>query len=111
MEIVDRCRFSLDELAYQYHEEALIPGMTAQQSLEHYTWEGIKSRYPEGLPAHVEKTIRHELALLETMKYAPYFLTVFSIVRYTDRRAFYARAAIGRQFRRLLCAPNHLNRP
>ncbi len=56
--------------------------MTAQQSLEHYTWEGVRARYPEGLPAHVEKTIRHELALIETMKYAPYFLTVFSIVRY-----------------------------
>ncbi|NKF34265.1 hypothetical protein HER21_48435, partial [Pseudomonas sp. BGM005] len=30
----------------------------------------------------VEKIIRHELALIETMRYAPYFLTVFSIVRY-----------------------------
>ncbi|ANM19731.1 error-prone DNA polymerase 2 (plasmid) [Rhizobium sp. N541] len=81
-EIVERCRFSLEELVYQYPEEALIPGMTAQQSLEHYTWEGVTTRYPEGLPAHVEKTIRHELSLIETMKYAPYFLTVFSIVRY-----------------------------
>ncbi|SCB58534.1 error-prone DNA polymerase, DnaE-like [Rhizobium aethiopicum] len=82
MEIVATCRFSLEELVYQYPEEALIPGMTAQQSLEHYTWQGVKTRYPEGLPAHVEKTIRHELALIETMRYAPYFLTVFSIVRY-----------------------------
>jgi error-prone DNA polymerase len=82
VEIVARCRFSLEELVYQYPEEALIPGMTAQQSLAHYTWEGATTRYPEGLPDHVEKTIRHELALIETMKYAPYFLTVFSIVRY-----------------------------
>jgi len=82
MQIVERCNFSLEELVHQYPEEALIPGMTAQQSLEHYTWEGVRTRYPEGLPAHVEKIIRHELALIETMKYAPYFLTVFSIVRY-----------------------------
>jgi len=82
MEIVERCRFSLEELVYQYPEEALIPGLSAQQSLEHYTWEGVKIRYPEGLPAHVEKTIRHELSLIETMRYAPYFLTVFSIVRH-----------------------------
>ncbi|MEY9199424.1 error-prone DNA polymerase [Sinorhizobium fredii] len=87
MEIVERCKFSLEELVYQYPEEALIPGMTAQQSLEHYTWEGVKTRYPEGLPAHVDKTIRHELALIETMKYAPYFLTVFSIVRYARSQA------------------------
>nr|CAD6436566.1 error-prone DNA polymerase [Rhizobium sp. Q54] len=85
-EIVERCRFSLEELVYQYPEEALLPGMTAQQSLEHYTWEGVKTRYPEGLPTHVEKTIRHELDLIETMKYAPYFLTVFSIVRYARSR-------------------------
>jgi error-prone DNA polymerase len=84
MEIVERCKFSLEELVYQYPEEALIPDMSAQQSLEHYTWEGVRTRYPEGLPDHVEKTIRHELALIETMKYAPYFLTVFSIVRYAQ---------------------------
>ncbi|EJT06253.1 error-prone DNA polymerase [Rhizobium sp. CCGE 510] len=82
MEIVERCRFSLEELAYQYPEEALVPGMTAQQSLEHYTSECAKTRYPNGLPAGIEKTIRHELALIEAMRYAPYFLTVFSIVRY-----------------------------
>ncbi len=28
------------------------------------------------------KTVRHELDLIRTMKYAPYFLTVFSIVRF-----------------------------
>ncbi|NEJ73074.1 DNA polymerase III subunit alpha [Rhizobium phaseoli] len=82
MEIVERCRFSLEELVYQYPEEALVPAMTAQQSLEHYTSECAKTRYPGGLPADIEKTIRHELALIEAMRYAPYFLTVFSIVRY-----------------------------
>jgi error-prone DNA polymerase len=82
MEIVDRCRFSLEELAYQYPEEATVPGKTAQESLEHYVWDCVPQRYPEGLPPDVEKTIRHELALIQTMKYAPYFLTVFSIVRF-----------------------------
>ncbi|MBB4110743.1 DNA polymerase III alpha subunit [Rhizobium sp. BK226] len=73
IEIINRCTFSMEELTYQYPEEALIPGMSAQQSLEHYTWEGVKVRYPEGLSDHVEKTIRHELALIETMRYAPIF--------------------------------------
>jgi error-prone DNA polymerase len=82
IEIMDRCRFSLEELTYQYPEEALVPGMTPQESLEHYTWEGVKTRYPEGLPPHVLKTLRHELKLIATMKYAPYFLTVFNIVRF-----------------------------
>ncbi len=82
MEIVDRCKFSLEELTYQYPEEAIVPGMTAQESLEHYVWECAPNRYPEGLPPEVLKTVRHELDLIKTMRYAPYFLTVFSIVRY-----------------------------
>lgn len=82
MEIVRRCTFSLEELTYQYPEEAIVPGKDAQASLEHYVWECVPDRYPEGLPPEVLKTIRHELNLIRTMKYAPYFLTVFSIVRF-----------------------------
>src|SRR5579871_3951624 len=48
LEIAERCRFSLDELAYQYPEEAMIPGMTPQQALEMLTWEGAAKCYPEG---------------------------------------------------------------
>ncbi|WP_377276349.1 error-prone DNA polymerase [Rhizobium sp. R86522] len=82
MEIVDRCKFSLEELTYQYPEEAIVPGKTAQQSLEHYVWRCVPARYPEGLPPKTLQIIRHELDLIEKMKYAPYFLTVFSIVRF-----------------------------
>ncbi|RDJ10124.1 error-prone DNA polymerase [Rhizobium phaseoli] len=82
MEIVERCKFSLDELTYQYPEEAIVPGMDAQQSLEHYVRECIPNRYPEGLPQKVLRTVRHELDLIKEMKYAPYFLTVFSIVKF-----------------------------
>ncbi|HEV2619711.1 MAG TPA: DNA polymerase III subunit alpha, partial [Acidobacteriaceae bacterium] len=81
-EIAERCRFSLDELAYQYPNEAYIPGMTPQAALEQLTWKGTKSRYPEGLPTSVEKTLRHELSLIASLGYAPYFLTVHSIVRF-----------------------------
>jgi error-prone DNA polymerase len=82
VEIVRRCTFSLEELTYQYPEEAIVPGKDAQASLEHYVWQSVPDRYPEGLPPEVLKTIRHELNLIRTMKYAPYFLTVFSIVRF-----------------------------
>ncbi|TCR63906.1 error-prone DNA polymerase [Rhizobium sp. BK376] len=86
LEIVERCKFSLDELTYQYPEEALVEGMNAQQSLEHYVRECIPDRYPEGLPQKVLKAVRHELDLIKEMQYAPYFLTVFSIVRYARSR-------------------------
>ena len=82
MEIVERCRFSLDDLAYQYPDEVSVPGQTPQQALEALTWEGAETAYPEGIPPEVRKTLSHELALIGRMDYAPYFLTVHSIVRY-----------------------------
>ncbi|AJC79795.1 error-prone DNA polymerase 1 [Rhizobium etli bv. phaseoli str. IE4803] len=81
-EIVDRCRFDLGQLQYQYPEEAIVPGLDAQQSLVKLSWEGAAERYPEGIPDKVKKAILHELDLIREMKYAPYFLTVFNIVRY-----------------------------
>jgi error-prone DNA polymerase len=86
-EIAERCRFSLHELAYQYPHEVCLPGLTPQQALEKLTWEGAANRYPEGLPEHVDKSLRHELGLIETLGYAPYFLTVNSIVAFARSKA------------------------
>jgi error-prone DNA polymerase len=44
IEIAQRCSFSLEELAYQYPDEVMIPGLTAQQALERLTWEGAARR-------------------------------------------------------------------
>ena len=82
VEIVERCRFSLDELAYQYPEEKLYPDLTPQQALEKLTWAGAAERYPEGLPEKVRRNLGHELRLIARLDYAPYFLTVNSIVRF-----------------------------
>ncbi|MBB4351784.1 error-prone DNA polymerase [Aliirhizobium cellulosilyticum] len=82
MEIVEQCRFSLEELTYEYPEEALIDGLDAQQSLEQCVRDCIPIRYPEGLPQKVLRSVRHELDLIKEMDYAPYFLTVYSIVRF-----------------------------
>ncbi|MGO4837211.1 Error-prone DNA polymerase 2, partial [Rhizobiaceae sp. 2RAB30] len=80
--IAERCRFSLDELAYQYPEERDDPSLTPQQTLEKLTWEGAERRYPEGLPDSVRATLLHELRLIAKLSYAPYFLTVNAIVRF-----------------------------
>ncbi|MBM3605753.1 MAG: DNA polymerase III subunit alpha [Alphaproteobacteria bacterium] len=82
VEIANRCRFSLDELRYQYPEERADPALTPQQTLEALTREGARERYPEGLPDDVARALRHELRLIARLDYAPYFLTVHSIVRY-----------------------------
>jgi error-prone DNA polymerase len=85
-EIADRCRFSLDELAYQYPDEVSIPGLTSQQVLEKFTREGAAERYPDGVPDKVAATLRHELRLIENLHYAPYFLTVNAIVGFARSR-------------------------
>jgi error-prone DNA polymerase len=82
VEIVERCKFSLDQLSYSYPTEVLEDGLTAQERLEKLTWEGAARRYPDGLPDPVSTQIRHELNLIEKLRYAPYFLTVESILRF-----------------------------
>jgi error-prone DNA polymerase len=86
-EIADRCRFSLDELTYCYPTEVLEDGLTAQERLEKLTWEGAAQRYPDHLPDNVAMQLRHELNLIERVQYAPYFLTVESIVRFARSKA------------------------
>jgi error-prone DNA polymerase len=82
LEVVDRCAFSLSELRYQYPNEAEDPALTPQQTLEKLVRESVPLRYPEGLPADVRKQLDHELSLIAQLEYAPYFLTVHSIVRF-----------------------------
>jgi error-prone DNA polymerase len=86
LEIVRRCSFSMDELRYQYPEERDDPSLTPQQTLEKLTWEGAERRYPEGVPDNVVASLKHELALIAKLDYAPYFLTVNSIVRFARSR-------------------------
>jgi error-prone DNA polymerase len=83
-EIAEKCQFSLKELKYQYPHEAEA-GSTAQETLTRLTWEGAARRYGE-VAEKVADQLRHELALIETMQYAPYFLTVNNIVRFAVSR-------------------------
>ena len=80
LEIVERCRFSLSELRYQYPNEVDHPHQTSQQKLERLVRDHLPMRYPHGVPDDVEGQLRHELALIAELAYAPYFLTVHSIV-------------------------------
>ncbi|RAU23427.1 error-prone DNA polymerase [Paramagnetospirillum kuznetsovii] len=83
--IVERCRFSLDELRYEYPDE-VAAGQDPQERLDHLTWEGAAQRYPEGVPDKVAATLRHELALIRQLGFAPYFLTVHAIVAFAESR-------------------------
>ena len=81
-----RCTFSLDELRYQYPMETVLPGMTPAQTLRHFTFEGAKNRYPNGIAAPVQQQLEHELALICALNYEMYFLTVHDIVAFARGR-------------------------
>ena len=82
VEIAERCDFSLDALKYNYPDEPVPPGRTPQAHLEALTWDGAHERYPDSIPAKVDTALRKELALIDRLGYAPYFLTVHDIVRW-----------------------------
>jgi error-prone DNA polymerase len=123
LELAARCRFSLDDLRYEYPEEPVPPGMTPQSRLAQLAWQGaaerlakkpspsmgegrvgvtsVKVSAPEAspppqpspiegegaescgtIPAKFRDRIEHELALIEQLDFACYFLTVHDIVRF-----------------------------
>jgi error-prone DNA polymerase len=82
LEIASLCNFSLGELRYEYPEEIVPQGHTPSSWLRQLAFDGSQLRYPEGLPASVEKQIEHELALIKDLNYEPYFLTVADIVQF-----------------------------
>jgi error-prone DNA polymerase len=86
LEIVERCRFSLDELRYEYPIDPVPDGSTPQQQMERLTWQGAAGRYPEGIPDKVRRQIEHEFQLIGQLNYAPYFLTVHDIVAFARSR-------------------------
>jgi error-prone DNA polymerase len=129
LEIVRRCRFSLDELRYEYPEEPVPAGLSPQQYLAELAWAGAAERFashppsfprkreprspkdktvvldpsPGGrplqavpgirggddknaIPGHIRTLIEHELALIEKLDYARYFLTVHDIVAFARSR-------------------------
>jgi error-prone DNA polymerase len=84
--IAARCDFSLDCLRYEYPEEVAPRGCTPSSYLRTLTEEGLRGRFPRGVPDHVRKLIEHELALIIELGYEPYFLTVYDIVKFARDR-------------------------
>ena len=84
LQVVAACRFAMTDLAYEYPDEILDPGLTPQQTLERRVEVALHHRWPQGTTEKILATIRHELALVEQLGYAPYFLTVHEIVRFAS---------------------------
>ena len=86
VEIAESVDFRLDELAYEYPDEPVPAGKTPQQHLEDLTWDGAARHFPEGIPESLRSTLEHELALIDRLAYACYFLTVHDIVQFARQQ-------------------------
>ncbi len=82
MRFASRIHFSLDQLKYQYPDEPVPPGKTAQRHLEDLTSAGVEQYFSGGIDDTLRATLRKELDLIAELNYAHYFLTVHDIVRY-----------------------------
>ncbi len=82
MRFAGRIEFSLDQLGYQYPDEPVPPGKTAQRHLEDLTWAGAHKRFPIRIAPKTKKVLHKELRLIRKLNYAHYFLTVHDIVHY-----------------------------
>jgi len=80
--IADRCRFDFSELRYEYPHELVPAGHTGDSWLRELSAQGARWRWPDGVLARAQAQIEHELALIEELGYAAYFLTVHDIVRF-----------------------------
>jgi len=80
--IAERCTFSLRDLKHQYPEEHVLPGKSAQDALHKLAWNGLKHKFAGHPPQPYCELLTHELNMVEEMGYAPYFLTVNSIVQF-----------------------------
>ncbi|GGL65134.1 error-prone DNA polymerase [Wenxinia marina] len=86
-DLADRVRFDLSELAYEYPREVIPAEMSPQAYLEQLTWEGADRRYPDGVPKTTQATLKKELAMIEKLDIARYFLTIHDIIRFARDEA------------------------
>ena len=84
--VANRCRFSLDSLAYRYPSEVIPDGATPMAHLRSLVEAGLVRRYPNSAPAPVRELVEHELSVIDELDYPHYFLTVNDIVQFARSR-------------------------
>ncbi len=86
----------LDRLGYRFPSFPVPPGEpTVQSYLRRLTFEGARGRYgiepAAPLPAAVVRQVEHELAVIEKLGLAGYFLVVWDIARFCRERGILAQ--------------------
>ena len=84
-ELSNRLEFTLNDLGYEFPLYPVPEGETMNSYLREQAWIGFRNRYcraSQDMQAKARRQIEKELALIEKLKLAGYFLIVWDLVRY-----------------------------
>src|SRR5882762_6052550 len=93
LDIAERCSLRLEKVATPFPQFEVPPGYTIDSYFEHVSREGFARRMAALLPVHEQGKLKHpisdyeqrlerELAIIQQMKFAGYFLIVWDFIRY-----------------------------
>ena len=85
LELSSRLEFTLNDLGYEFPRYPVPEGETMNSFLRDRSWEGFRDRYgraSQEMQAKARRQIEKELALIEKLKFAGYFLIVWDLIRY-----------------------------
>ncbi|HMB55048.1 MAG TPA: error-prone DNA polymerase [Thermoanaerobaculia bacterium] len=89
-ELAAECSFTLADLGYRFPDYPLPPGESAASYLRHVTWNEARARF-RPLTARAQAQIEHELAVIEKLGLAGYFLIVWDLIRFCKREGIMAQ--------------------
>ncbi|MHB8218260.1 MAG: DNA polymerase III subunit alpha [Candidatus Sulfotelmatobacter sp.] len=85
LELSSRLEFTLNDLGYEFPRYPVAEGETMNSVLRERAWEGFRQRYGRAtadMQTRARRQIERELALIEKLKLAGYFLIVWDLVRF-----------------------------
>ena len=80
--IAERCAFQLCDMGYRFPDYPLPPGETPDGYLRILTYAGARERWRGAIDDRTRGQLEHELAIIERLKLAGYFLIVWDIVQF-----------------------------
>jgi error-prone DNA polymerase len=83
-ELSSRLEFTLEKLGYEFPHYPVPEGETMDSFLRKRTWDGARCRY-RPISARVRTQLDKELALIEKLKLAGYFLIVWDLICFCER--------------------------
>jgi len=89
-ELAQELDFTLDNLGYRFPDYPLPPGETAASYLRQVTWNAARARF-RPFTARAQAQVEKELAVIEKLELAGYFLIVWDVVRFCQRQGILAQ--------------------